>query len=79
MGVDYWRQTLLKKDLENTANYATWFRESHYPGEVFFIPNPEGVEEDEDSGPEPQRVLGRKEAAIAPSPSRGASSSRTFP
>ena len=47
MGVDYWRQTLLKKDLENTANYATWFRESHYPGEVFFIPNPEGEAEDD--------------------------------
>ena len=42
-----WRQTLIKKDLEHPENYKTWFKESHYPGEMFFIPNPEGVEEDD--------------------------------
>ena len=47
MGVDYWRQTLLKKDLEDTDNYIKWFKESHYPGEMFFIPNPEGEAEDD--------------------------------
>ena len=47
IGVDMWRQTLIKKDLEHPENYQTWFKESHYPGEMFFIPNPEGVEEDD--------------------------------
>ena len=45
--MDYWRQTLIKKDLEDLNNYSTWFKESHYPGEMFFIPNPEGTEEDD--------------------------------
>jgi len=47
IGVDMWRQTLIKKDLEHPENYKTWFKESHYPGEMFFIPDPEGVEEDD--------------------------------
>ncbi len=42
-----WRQTLIKKDLEQPENYKTWFKESHYPGEMFFIPNPVGVDEDD--------------------------------
>ena len=45
--MDYWRQTLIKKDLEDLNNYSTWFKESHYPGEMYFIPNPESVEEDD--------------------------------
>ena len=47
IGVDMWRQTLIKKDLEHPKSYKTWFKESHYPGEMFFIPNPEGEEEDD--------------------------------
>ena len=47
IGVDYWRQTLIKKDLEDLNNYSTWFKESHYPGEMYFISNPDGVEEDD--------------------------------
>ena len=45
--IDYWRQTLLKRDLEDPAGDATWFKPSHYPGEMWFIPNPDGVEEDD--------------------------------
>jgi len=45
--IDYWRQTLVKKDLENSINDKTWSRPSHYPGEVFFIPRPGGVDEDD--------------------------------
>ena len=47
VSIDYWRQTLVKKDLENSMNDKTWSRPSHYPGEVFFIPNPEGEGEDD--------------------------------
>ena len=45
--IDYWRITLIKRDLEDPSGDATWFKPSHYPGEMFFIPNPEGVEEDD--------------------------------
>ena len=38
--VDYFKQHLVKKDLETSSEDKTWFRPSHYPGEVFFIPNP---------------------------------------
>merc|ERR1711936_608575 len=47
VGIDYWRQTLVKKDLEDTTNYKMWSTESHYPGELFFIPNPAGIDEDD--------------------------------
>ena len=47
ISIDYWKQTLLKKDLENSLNDKTWSRPSHYPGEVFFIPRP-GAEEEDD-------------------------------
>ena len=47
VGIDYWKQTLVKKDLEDTTSYKLWFTESHYPGELFFIPNPEGTAEDD--------------------------------
>jgi len=47
VSIDYWRQTLVKKDLENSKNDKTWSRASHYPGEIFFIPNPDGVMEDD--------------------------------
>ena len=39
-GVDYFKQHLVKKDLKTSSEDKTWFRPSHYPGEVFFIPNP---------------------------------------
>ena len=39
-GVDYFKQHLVKKDLETSSEDKTWFRPSHYPGEVSFIPNP---------------------------------------
>ena len=48
VGIDYWRQTLVKKDLEDSLQDKTWSRPSHYPGEVYFIPRPDG--EDEDDG-----------------------------
>merc|ERR1712088_845367 len=38
VSIDYWRQTLVKKDLEDTMNDKMWSQNSHYPGEVFFIP-----------------------------------------
>ena len=38
---------MIKKDLEDPSGDAKWFRPSHYPGKMFFIPNPEGVEEDD--------------------------------
>ena len=47
VSIDTWRMTLVKKDLEDSSQYKTWFTESHYPGEMFFIPNPEGVLEDD--------------------------------
>merc|ERR1711881_548077 len=45
--IDYWRQTLVKKDLEDTMNDKMWSQNSHYPGEVFFIPRP-GAEAEDD-------------------------------
>jgi len=45
--IDYWKNTLLKRDLEDHTGDKTWFKASHYPGELFFIPNPNGVEEDD--------------------------------
>ena len=47
VSIDTWRMTLVKKDLFDSSNYKTWFTESHYPGEMFFVPNPEGTEEDD--------------------------------
>merc|ERR1712088_741983 len=47
VSIDYWRQTLVKKDLEDTMNDKMWSQNSHYPGEVFFIPRP-GVEAEDD-------------------------------
>jgi carotenoid cleavage dioxygenase-like enzyme len=47
VSIDYWKQTLVKKDLEDSMNDLTWSRPSHYPGELFFIPNPAGEAEDD--------------------------------
>ena len=47
VSIDYWRQTLVKKDLENSMNDKMWSQNSHYPGEVFFIPRP-GAEAEDD-------------------------------
>jgi len=47
VSIDYWKQTLVKKDLENSLNDKTWSYPSHYPGEVFFIPRPGAVFEDD--------------------------------
>ena len=47
VSIDYWKEVLAKKDLEDSSNYKLWFTESHYPGELFFIPNPAGTEEDD--------------------------------
>ena len=63
VSIDWWRMYLVKKDLVDTTSYKTWsetklnrnlslkycyrFTESHYPGEMIFIANPEGVEEDD--------------------------------
>merc|ERR1712203_250140 len=47
VSIDYWRQTLVKKDLEDTMNDKMWSQNSHYPGEVFFIPRP-GAEAEDD-------------------------------
>ena len=46
VGLDYWRQTLVKKDLENSLNDLTWSEPSHYPAELFFVPDPAGQTED---------------------------------
>jgi len=45
--LDYYREPLIKKDLQDSNNDLVWFQKSQYPGEMFFIPNPEGVEEDD--------------------------------
>ena len=45
--IDYWRQSLVKKDLVDSMNDVTWSVDSHYPGEPFFIPDPEGRAEDD--------------------------------
>jgi len=47
VGIDYWRQSLVKKDLESTES-KIWSMENNYPGEMYFIPNPDA--EDEDDG-----------------------------
>ena len=47
VGIDYWRMTLVKKDLERPENSKTWSEPNHYPGELQFIPDPEGEEEDD--------------------------------
>ena len=47
VSIDYWKQTLVKKDLEDSMNDKTWSRPSHYPGELFFIPRPDGESEDD--------------------------------
>ena len=36
--IDFWKQTLIKKDLKDSSKDKTWSRASHYPGEMFFIP-----------------------------------------
>ena len=38
--IDFWKQTLIKKDLEDSSKDKTWSQPSHYPGEMFFIPKP---------------------------------------
>ena len=48
VSIDYWRTTLVKKDLENSLNDKMWSKDSHYPGEMFFVPRPGA--EDEDDG-----------------------------
>ena len=45
--IDYWRQTLVKKDLEASENDKTWSVNSHYPGELWFIPRPGAQLEDD--------------------------------
>jgi len=47
VSVDYWKQTLVKKDLEDSLNDKTWSYPNHYSGEVFFIPRPDGEAEDD--------------------------------
>ena len=39
--------TLVKRDLEDPSGNAKWFKPSHYPGEMWFIPHPDGVEEED--------------------------------
>jgi len=38
--IDYWKQTLIKKNLEDSGKDKTWSEASTYPGEMVFIPNP---------------------------------------
>ena len=45
--IDYWRQTLIKRDSEDKNGDKFWFKPSHYPGEMYFVPNPVGTEEDD--------------------------------
>jgi len=45
--IDYWRQTLIKRDSEDSNGDKFWFKPSHYPGEMYFVPNPDGTEEDD--------------------------------
>jgi hypothetical protein len=44
--MDYWRMSLVKRDLEEPSKDKTWARRSHYPGELTFIPNPGGYSRD---------------------------------
>ena len=47
VSIDYWRTTLVKKDLEDSLNDKMWSVDSHYPGELFFVARPGSVEEDD--------------------------------
>ena len=47
VSIDYWRMSLVKKDLEDSLNDKTWSSRSHYPGESFFIPRPGAQAEDD--------------------------------
>ena len=47
VSIDYWRTTLVKKDLEDSLNDKMWSVDSHYPGELFFVARPGAVEEDD--------------------------------
>lgn len=47
VSMDYWRNVLVKKDLCDSNNDKTWSRPSHYPGEMWFLPRPDGTEEDD--------------------------------
>jgi hypothetical protein len=40
VSMDYWRMSLVKRDLEEPSKDRVWARRSHYPGELTFIPNP---------------------------------------
>jgi hypothetical protein len=40
VSMDYWRMTLVKRDLEEPSQDKVWARMAHYPGELNFIPNP---------------------------------------
>jgi len=45
--VDYWNNTLIKKDLQDSTGDKTWAAPSNYPGEPFFVSNPGGLSEDD--------------------------------
>ena len=47
VSIDYWRQSLVKRDLEDPDNDIIWSFPSHYPGEPFFVPRPGGDAEDD--------------------------------
>jgi len=47
VAMDYWRNVLVKKDLCDSRNDKTWSKPSHYPGEMWFIPRPGAVDEDD--------------------------------
>ena len=47
VSIDYWRQRLVKRDLVDPAGDRVWGQASHYPGEMFFIPDPQGSAEDD--------------------------------
>jgi len=47
VSMDYWRNVLVKKDLCDSKNDKTWFRASHYPAEMWFVPRPGATEEDD--------------------------------
>merc|ERR1739838_236748 len=47
VSIDFWKQTLVKKDLVDSSKDKTWSKPSHYPGEMFFIPQPGGKSEDD--------------------------------
>jgi len=45
--IDFWTQTLIKKDLLDSSEDKTWSKASHYPGEMGFIPRPGAQTEDD--------------------------------